>query len=172
MVHDYYCRLLTAWAETDVDGLWHMDDWGAQQSLLISPELWVKLFRPLYRDYIDIAHDHGKKVFMHSDGYIIEIISHLIDLGLDALNSQIFCMGVENLKQFRGKLTFWGEIDRQHLLPEGTTRDIEAAVRRVRENLWQNGGCIAQCEFGPGARPENVYTVFKAWESTFSPQFS
>jgi uroporphyrinogen decarboxylase len=168
IVHDYYCRLLTAWARTDVDALWYMDDWGAQQSLLISPEMWVKLFKPLYRDYIDIAHDHGKKIFMHSDGYITDIIPHLIELGLDALNSQIFCMGVENLRQFRGKLTFWGEIDRQHLLPEGTTGDIEAAVRKVRETLWKQGGCIAQCEFGPGARPENVYTVFETWNSIVS----
>jgi uroporphyrinogen decarboxylase len=144
-VHDYYCRLLTAWAHTAIDGLWYMDDWGAQQSLLISPEMWVKLFKPLYRDYIDIAHTHGKKIFMHSDGYIIDIIPHLVELGLDALNSQIFCMGVENLRRFRGKLTFWGEIDRQHLLPEGTIEDIEAAVRQVKETLWTQGGCIAQC---------------------------
>jgi uroporphyrinogen decarboxylase len=165
MVHDYYCRLLTAWAETDVDGLWYMDDWGAQQSLLINPEMWKKLFKPLYRDYIDIAHDHGKKIFMHSDGYITDIIPHRIDLGLDALNAQIFCMGVKNLGRFRGKLTFWGEIDRQHLLPEGSTGDIEQAVWLVRESLWDRGGCIAQCEFGPGAKPENVYTVFKTWDS-------
>jgi hypothetical protein len=125
LIHDYYCRLLSAWAETDVDGLWYMDDWGAQQSLLISPELWVKLFKPLYKDYIDIAHDHGKKVFMHSDGYILDIIPHLIELGLDALNSQIFCMGVEGLRPFRGKLTFWGEIDRQHLLPEGPSVSLD-----------------------------------------------
>lgn len=165
IVHDYYCRLLTAWAETDVDALWYMDDWGAQSSLLISPELWVKLFKPLYRDYINIAHDHGKKIFMHSDGYITDIIPHLIDLGLDALNSQIFCMGVETLAQFRGKLTFWGEIDRQHLLPEGSPEDIEHAVTLVKDALWADGGCIAQCEFGPGTKPENVFSVFNTWNN-------
>jgi len=164
-IHDYYCRLLTVWAETDVDALWYMDDWGAQNALLISPDLWVKFFKPLYRDYINIAHDHGKKVFMHSDGYITDIIPHLIDLGLDALNSQIFCMGVENLSEFRGKLTFWGEIDRQHLLPEGSTADIETSVTLVKNTLWSDGGCIAQCEFGPGAKPENVHQVFKTWNN-------
>lgn len=34
---------------------------------------------------------------------------------------------------------------------------------RKTENLWRDGGCIAQCEFGPGANPENVYAVFRAW---------
>jgi hypothetical protein len=162
-IHTYYCKLLTLWADTDVDALWYMDDWGAQHALLISPETWVKFFKPLYRDYINIAHKHGKKVFMHSDGYITDIIPHLIELGLDALNSQIFCMGVKELSGFRGKLTFWGEIDRQHLLPEGSREDIADSVALVKDTLWANGGCIAQCEFGPGAKPENVLQVFKTW---------
>ena len=64
-------------------------------------------------------------------------------------------MGLNDLgERFRGKLTFWGEIDRQHLLPRGSRRDIELAVRDVYENLYQDGGIIAQCEFGPGAKPE------------------
>ena len=101
---------------------------------------------------------------MHSDGNILRIIPRLIDLGLDAVNSQLFCMGVENLAPYRGKITFWGEIDRQHLLPEGSEADIDRAVAQVYRTLWQDGGCIAQCEFGPGAKPENVYRVYRAWE--------
>lgn len=87
---------------------------------------------------------------MHSDGCILDIYPHMIELGLDALNSQIFCMGIEKLEQFRGKITFWGEIDRQHILPEGTPEQVEEAVKSVKESLWAGGGCIAQCEFGPG----------------------
>ncbi len=162
-MQDFYCRLLTAWAETDVDALNFMDDWGSQRALLIDPKLWREVFKPLYRDYVEIAHSHGKKIFMHSDGYILDIIPDLVELGVDAVNSQIFCMGPENLAPFRGKITFWGEIDRQHLLPHGTRADIRRAVRSVYDALWCNGGCIAQCEFGPGANPENVDEVFAAW---------
>ncbi|MFQ9872258.1 MAG: uroporphyrinogen decarboxylase family protein [Oscillospiraceae bacterium] len=163
-MHDFYCRLVTKWAQTDVDGIMFMDDWGTQKSLLISPQLWCELFKPMYRDYINIAKKHGKKTFMHSDGYTLEIIPHLIELGLDAFNTQIFCMGPENLRQFRGKITFWGEICRQHILPHGTTKDVEQAVKAVYDNLWQDGGCIAQCEFGPGAKPQNVMEVYRAWD--------
>ncbi len=162
-MHDYYCRLMTKWAKTDVDALNMMDDWGSQNDLLISPALWEEFFMPMYRDYIQIAHSHGKKIFMHSDGNILRIIPGLIDLGLDAVNSQLFCMGVENLAPYRGKITFWGEIDRQHLLPSGSREDIDRAVELVYRTLWQDGGCIAQCEFGPGANPDNVYRVFEKW---------
>jgi len=168
-LHQFYLKELELWVATDVDALFFMDDWGAQQAMLISPALWRSIFKPLYRDYIDLAHSHGKYIFMHSDGYIADIIPDLVELGLDALNSQIFCMGVENLgRQFRGKLTFWGEIDRQYILPFGSPEEVVNAVREVREFLYQDGGVIAQCEFGPGAKPENVHTVFKTWEDLFT----
>lgn len=163
-MHAFYCELLEEWAKTDVDALNFMDDWGSQKSLLISPDMWRELFKPMYKDYIDIAKRHGKKIFMHSDGYTIDIQPDLAQMGLDAINSQIFCIGLENLKDMAGKMTYWGEIDRQHLLVEGSREDIQNAVRQVKETLWREGGCIAQCEFGPGAKPENVYEVFRTWE--------
>jgi len=163
-VHQHYLEEFEVWAKTDVDGLTFMDDWGTQRSLLISPEMWRNIFKPLYRDYIELAHQHGKKVFMHSDGYIHDIYPDLIELGLDALNSQIFCMDIPDLgRNFKGKITFWGEIDRQYILPNGSQDEIIKAVQVVYEHLYQGGGVIAQCEFGTGAHPDNVYQVFKAW---------
>lgn len=162
-VHDFYRRLLTVWAETDVDGLFFMDDWGSQRSLLMNPELWVRVFKPMYRDYADIAHSHGKKIFFHSDGYTLDIIPHLIDIGIDAANLQVFCIGPEKLRRFRGKISFWGEMDRQDMLVRGTREEVAAAVARVREAVWAFGGAIAQCEFGAGAKPGIVRSVFEAW---------
>lgn len=162
-MHEFHLRELDVWSRTDVDALFFMDDWGAQKSLLIHPEMWRKVFKPLYKDYIDLAHGAGKKVFMHSDGYIVEIFPDLIELGLDAVNSQVFCMTPETLSQFAGEITFWGEMDRQWILPEGSVEDVEQAVERVYENLFRGGGVIAQCEFGPGAKPENVRALFAAW---------
>ena len=163
-MHSFYCELLEEWAKTEIDAICFMDDWGSQNTLLISPHLWRSLFMPMYRDFIDIAKRYGKKAFMHSDGNTLQILPDLIGLGLDALNAQIFCIGIQNLEQFAGKLTFWGEIDRQHMLVEASKEEITEAVRSVRNTLWRDGGCIAQCEFGPGAKPENVYEVFRTWE--------
>ncbi len=163
-MHAFYCEQLELWAKTDVDALMFMDDWGSQQSLLIPPRVWREIFKPMYKDYIDIAHRAGKKMLMHSDGNTLEIIPDLIELGLDAINTQIFCIGVENLAPYKGKITFWGEIDRQHLLPNGTTADIDSAVRLVCDTLWDNGGCIAQMEAGPGTNPANVRQAFATWE--------
>lgn len=166
-IHNHYIREVEIWAETDVNAIALMDDWGTQHGLMVSPDLWRDLFKPMYRDYIEIAHRRGKYVFMHSDGYITDIIPDLIEVGIDALNSQIYCMGVDELgKRFRGKITFWGEIDRQHILPHGTLEDVREAVAEVWESFNEDGGgVIAQCEFGPGAVPENVFEVFRTWDT-------
>ena len=80
------------------------------------------------------------------------------------MNTQIFCIGVENLAPFKGRISFWGEIDRQHLLSHGAPEDVERAVAQVKDTLWADGGCIAQCEFGPGGKPENVRKVYETWD--------
>ncbi|MBI4024878.1 MAG: methyltransferase [Verrucomicrobia bacterium] len=166
IVHAFYCRDLETWAGTCVDALFVGDDWGSQNSLLVSPQLWRRLFKPLYADYARIAHDAGKKLFMHSDGCILDIYEDLIEIGVNALNSQLFCMNIEEIgRRFKGRIAFWGEIDRQQVLAFGTTEDARAAVRRVVENLYQRaGGVIAQFEMTGGAKLENAEAVFHAWD--------
>jgi len=79
-----------------------MDDWGGQRAMLIAPAVWRALLKPLYADYIDIAHRHGKSIWLHSDGYILDVLPDLVELGLDAINCQVACMGAAALGAFRG----------------------------------------------------------------------
>jgi uroporphyrinogen decarboxylase len=163
-IHSHYMKEVEAWARTGVDAIVLMDDWGTQRRLMIAPDVWRAIFKPCYRAYGEIARKYGKYLFMHSDGCITEIIPDLIEVGVHALNSQIKCMGVAELgKRFRGQLTFWGEMDRQELLPFGSLDDVREAVLETYHQLYAGGGLIAQCEFGPGAKPDNVYEVFRAW---------
>jgi uroporphyrinogen decarboxylase len=163
-IHAHYLKEVEAWARTDVDAIVLMDDWGTQYRMMVAPDLWRRIFKPLYREYNEIARRHGKYVFMHSDGYITDIIADLIEVGVNALNSQIKCMGAVELgRRFRGRITFWGEMDRQELLAFGSVEEVRRAVGEMRASLYANGGVIAQCEFGPGAQPENVLEVFRAW---------
>lgn len=162
MVHDYYLQEITHWAKTDVDALMFMDDWGTQKALLISPQMWREVFKPLYRDYANVAKEHGKFIFMHSDGHIESIYQDLIELGISAVNSQLFCMDIERIgRDYGGKITFWGEIDRQNLLPFGREDQVRQGVRRVLNSFSHiDGGLIAQCEWGPDVCKANVRAVF------------
>jgi hypothetical protein len=167
LVQEYYLEEVRAWSRTNVDGVVFMDDWGSNTALLIRPAMWREVFKPMYRAYCEIIHAAGKYAFFHSDGHIAAIVPDLIDVGVDALNSQLFCMDIEKLgAEFRGKITFWGEIDRQHVLPYGSPADVRAAVQRVRRALDDGrGGVIAQCEWGKDNEPENIVAVFDAWSA-------
>lgn len=165
MIFEFELRNIMMMAKTDVDAIGFMDDWGTQHNLLISPQLWREFYKPLYQSYCNEIKRAGKAVFFHSDGHIASIIPDLIEIGVDAVNTQIFCMDIEQLaKDFKGKITFWGEISRQDTLPFGTVTDVQAAVRRVRTALDDGrGGVIAQCEWGNRDPRENIEAVFETW---------
>jgi uroporphyrinogen decarboxylase len=165
MLHEFFLADIERWCKTNVDAIKIQDDWGAQNTLLISPAMWRKLFKPLYAEYCRLIHASGKFVFMHSDGQIADILPDLIEIGVDALNSQLFCMDIEEVgRKHKGQITFWGELDRQHILPFGEPRDVRESVRRVRRALDSgNGGVIAQFQFGKFDPLENVIAAFEAW---------
>jgi hypothetical protein len=163
-MHVHFCKEVEVWSQTEVDAIFLMDDWGTQHAMMLSPDVFRKYFKPMYRDYCEIARHYGKYVFMHSDGNIAEILPELAEVGVNAINSQLFCMDFNRLsREVAGKITFWGEIDRQDILPNGNETDIRQAVELVYNTLWRNGGIIAQCEFGPAANPENILRVFENW---------
>jgi uroporphyrinogen decarboxylase len=167
VIHGHYLREMEFWVTTDVDGVFFMDDWGSQTQLLIPPDLWRAWFKPLYKDYCDLAHAHGKFAFMHSDGYIAEIYEDLVEAGINAQNSQLFVMDMAELaKRVKGKITFWGEMDRQHVLTSTNPEVGRKGVRTVASHLYdKRGGVIAQYEFGPGTNPVTARAVFEEWLS-------
>ena len=165
LVHEYDMAELEGWAKTPVDGVCFMDDWGSQTALLISPEQWRAFYKPLYADYCRVIRGAGKKVFFHSDGFIEAIYPDLLDLGVDAVNSQLFCMDIEGLaRRHKGKITFWGELNRQGALAFGTPPDIRRDVARVRRALDDGrGGLIANFTWGAETPIENVRAAYQAW---------
>lgn len=165
MVHEYYLEDIRQWCSTAVDAILFMDDWGSNQRLLIQPKIWREIFKPIYAQYCELIHAAGKYAFFHSDGNIQEIYGDLIEVGIDAINSQLFVMDIEELgRRYKGKITFWGEIDRQHVLPFGTPEEVHEAVLRVRHALDDGqGGVIAQCEWGKFDPMINIAAVFQTW---------
>ncbi len=117
------------------------DDWGSQQTLMIRPESWRKIFRPAYQQLVDAIHSAGFLASLHTDGHTREILPDLIEIGFDELNPQVFCMDVEELgEKFGGKVCFRADLDRQHVLPFGKPADVAAHVRRAFAGFGRSGG--------------------------------
>jgi len=162
---DFKIRFIKRWLELDIDGVYFLDDWGTMQGLMISPNLWRQRFRPLYKRMFDVVHKSGKHVLFHSDGYVLDIIQDFIEIGVDALNIQVKLMGVDRLSEkFGGKLCILTDIDRQYILPFGTTKEVEEHIRHIiRVFALFDGGLISWGEIGPDVPLSNAETMLKTF---------
>ncbi len=171
IVHEYFKRQIEIWASSEVDALFMMDDWGSQQSLLISPQIWREVFKPLYHDYCAIADSVRKPVFFHSDGRIIDIFDDLIEIGVKAINCQLAVNGLEEVvEKYRGRIVFWGDVDRQWIMPFGKPEDVSKVVRKTAELVFPIGktGVIPALGRTKGDPIENFTKVFEEWDNVFS----
>lgn len=166
LLFDLKMKFIKHWLEVDIDGLYFLDDWGTQQGLMINPKLWRGVFKPLYKKMFGIVHKAGKHVFFHSDGYVLDIIPDLIEIGVDALNIQVNLMGIERISEkFGGKICILADIDRQHLLPFGKPDEVEERVKHIIRAFSDfNGGLISWGEIGPDVPLENAEAMLWAFE--------
>ncbi len=164
-VAEYFLEYLKYWLDTDADAVFFADDFGSQRATLMSREMFRKYFCPFYEEAFRRIHEAGKYVFFHSCGYIFEFYQDLIDLGADAINSQIHCMGYEKVAgAFAGKITFWGEIDRQNTLCHGTPEDIQAEMQKMKKLFHVNGGgLIGHSVAGVDVPLENIEMLLSGW---------
>jgi uroporphyrinogen decarboxylase len=134
-------------ASPEIDGVLLGSDWGSQRGLLMSPAVWHDMIRPGEQREYDLIHSYGKDVWIHSCGSIEPIIPALIEMGVNVLNPvQPEAMDIAQLKaDYGSKITFWGAVSTQDLLPNGTPQQVKAEARRIRAMMAKGGGYI----FGP-----------------------
>ena len=134
----------------------------------MSPETFRALLKPVYTKYFDMVKSKtDAKIFFHSCGNVVNLIDDLIDVGVDALNPvQVSAMGdTAVLKdRFGQKITFWGGIDTQHILPNGSVKDVEQEVQQRIRDLASGGGYVLASvhNIQPDVPPENIVAMAKA----------
>ncbi len=146
------------------------DDLGTQMAPQISPQMYRRFFKPRHKlIYERIRRRPGIHLFLHSCGAISELLSDLIEVGVEIINPvQTSARGMEpeRLKHDFGKdLTFWGGgCDTQRVLPEGTEKEIDEHVRRRIEILAPGGGFVFTQVHNimPNVPPQNVVAMVEA----------
>ncbi len=122
------------------------DDLGTQESLLMSPDMYRRILKPIHADYIRFIRERTPaKVFFHTDGDVFPLIDDLVEMGIDILNPiQTSAGKMSNLEALKARwgdrLTFCGGVDTHRILPTGTADEVRAEVRRVIEILAPGGG--------------------------------
>ena len=157
-------------AALGVDGIWTGDDFGAQNGMMISPKMWRQIFKPRFAEVFRglKAVNPDVLVMYHCDGAIAPILDDLAEIGLQVFNPvqpNVPGHDPEALKtRFGGKLSFWGAIDQQYLLPRGTAEEIEKDVAEKIRILGAGGGymCSPAHILQADTPPENVETFIAA----------
>jgi uroporphyrinogen decarboxylase len=97
-------------------------------------------------------------------------LPEFLDYGIDALNPvQVASkeMDTKHLKaEFGNRVTFWGAIDTQHVLPYGTANDVRQEVRQRICDLAPGGGYVLASvhNIQREVPPENVVAMLEAAE--------
>jgi len=117
------------------------DDYGAQRAMLFSPRLWRRLIKPRLAKLFAVFVNAGLPVILHSDGDIKAILPDLVEIGLTTLNP-VQPEVLEHTwlqREYGAKLSFYGGVSTQGVLPNGTVAEVRAATIACARTLAPEG---------------------------------
>jgi uroporphyrinogen decarboxylase len=132
--------------ERGADAIWVGDDFGGQDGLLLSPRMFEEQLMPAYQRMIERFKAAKPDVIpiLHCDGAVSQLLPQIRAIGFEVFNPVqpgVPGHGPQEMKDaFGGSFAFWGAIDQQYLLPNGTDAELEADIRDKIAILGAGGG--------------------------------
>jgi uroporphyrinogen decarboxylase len=167
---DISCAALTRMLEFYGDGIdivYMADDYCSQDAPMFSPDDFRELISPYLKRLVGVTHRHNKKFLIHICGAVRPLLPLIIEAGVDMLEPiQTRAAGMEpaGLKRDFGQdICFYGGIDIQQILNNGTPKQVSDEVKRLIDIMDDNGGYV----LGPGhtyiqidTPVENILTMY------------
>ncbi len=180
ILHDRVTSLLEGvidrFGEAGMDGIMFCEDLGVQDRLLMSPQMWRDIFRPLYERLTSRAHKYNMKVIQHSCGYNWHLIDDLCEAGIDCLQfdqPNVYDREALAEKLRKHHVGLYAPCDIQQVLPTGDLQLIEAETRKLVEIF--RGGFIAKNYgdlHGIGVKPEWDQLAYETFVREGAPQLA
>ena len=134
------------YAKAGVDIIRLGDDIVSQQGLMMSPELYDAFFKQRLKRIIRAAKEENPEViiFMHSCGKVEDVIDDFIEAGVEVLNPiQPECNDLKMIHaKYKDRLSFWGGIGVQLVMPFGTPEEVVAKVKETNDILGSENGYL------------------------------
>ncbi len=166
IVERYHRCVVDRWLRCGIDAMKMGEDLGTRQASFMGPRLFEEWVAPTYRRLMRPIREAGAHVYLHSDGYIMDIMENLIGCGVTVVNPQDLVNGIDALaEQVKGRVCIDLDIDRQSVVPFGTPTEIRDLIEREVRTLGSpQGGLMLTCGIYPPTPPENVHAVCSAIE--------
>ena len=127
------------------DGIWYYEDMGFKNRPFMSPNMYRELIAPAHKRSFYFAHARNIPVTMHSCGFVEPLLPHIVEAGLDCLQTIEVKAGMDLLriyKEYGDRLSLMGGIDVRALYSNDRAtidRELEAKIPIVKQN---NGYCL------------------------------
>jgi hypothetical protein len=166
MVADFNERYVARWLELEPDIMGYPEDLGMQVGPMLTPDLFRRYIRPVFRRIMQPARDRSCIVHMHSDGDIRTLVDDLVEGGVEVVNLQDLVNGIDWIAaKFAGRTCIELDIDRQSVTARGTPRAIDALIHEEVEKLGsRRGGLMMVYGMYPGVPLENAKALMDAME--------
>ncbi len=139
-------RQARRYAEAGVDILRLGDDIVSQQGRLMSKETYDKYFKSRMKRIVRAAKEVNPDIiiFMHSCGRVQDVIDDFLEVGVEVLNPlQPECNDLSAIhRRYKDRLSFWGAIGVQSVMPFGTPGDVAAKVQEANDLFGRDGGFL------------------------------
>jgi len=121
------------------------DDWGAQEALMFSPQVWRELLFPAHKQLGDALRKRdGKRLALHSDGNVSAILDGIAQLGYDVFHPFQESAGMDLSvfhDRYRRDFTVMGGVDVQTTLGFGDRNLLKRELERVIR-MFRDGGLV------------------------------
>ena len=171
-ITDYSALILERWLNEIgkyLDVLCFYDDIAMQTGPMVSLDHYRKWILPYEKQLTSLARKLTKAKFsIHCCGSCYELLPGFIEVGYEILNpvqTRAKNMESERLKKNYGdKLSFYGGLDIQRLLPFGTVDEIIQGVKELIKTLGPNGGFLFATSHNiePDTPPKSIIAMFDA----------
>lgn len=166
MVAHHNMKIVNKYLSIGVDVMSFGEDSGMQTSSIISPAAFHKWVTPTYKALMQPCLKAGCLVYLHSDGYIMDLMDEFVECGVNIINPQDLCNGIDNLaREVKGRMCISLDIDRQKIVPYGTRKEIRELIEEEVKKIGSpQGGLEMVCGIYPPTPPENIDALCRALE--------
>lgn len=165
MIDKENLKIIKHYCDAKVDIMEIPEDLGAEKSMVISRDMFIKYIMPSYRKITSLCKENNVLTAIHSDGYIVDILEDLISVGMDIINPQDLCNGIDNLRRIlKGKVCIRLDLDRSKITPFGKRNEIFNLIEyEIKELGSKKGGLEFIYGVYPPTTPDSLAYICEAF---------
>ncbi len=159
---EYYEQDIKMLIDANIDAVGFGDDYGTQNSLIISQATFRNFIKPRIKRLIKPFKDAGIKVHFHSCGYVYDILPDLKEIGVDSIWPQLSVYDLQTLSDTCHDLDLAValHIDRAGVMTNGTPELVRETFHKMMKIFKpQNGGSWIYVEIDNGFPFENIVAL-------------